>query len=69
MITLLEAKDEIASLIFIHYGVVLYQSTLHCFSNGAGKDLVESLTMSLKTRRPEWIEVLNWARDSVMRDA
>ncbi|RAL67298.1 hypothetical protein DID88_008061 [Monilinia fructigena] len=68
MVSLLEAHDEIASLIFIHYGVGLYLSTMHYFSKGAGRNLVETLSMSLEKTRPEWIEVLHWARASVLRD-
>ncbi|KAJ8063325.1 hypothetical protein OCU04_008554 [Sclerotinia nivalis] len=68
MVTLLQTGDNIASLIFIHYGVALYLSTLHCFSKGAGKHLVETLSMALEVKCPEWIEVLNWARASVLRD-
>ncbi|QSZ35875.1 hypothetical protein DSL72_006997 [Monilinia vaccinii-corymbosi] len=68
MVSLLEAHDDVASLIFIHYGVALYLSTLHCFSKGAGKLLVETLSNLLEGKRPEWIEVLHWARASVLRD-
>ncbi|KAF7854586.1 hypothetical protein EAF04_010395 [Stromatinia cepivora] len=68
MVTLLQTGDNIASLIFLHYGVALYLSTLHCFSKGAGRHLVETLSTALEAKCPEWIEVLNWARASVLRD-
>lgn len=68
MVTLLETHDDIARLIFMHYGVALYLSTLHCFSKGAGKHLVETLSVALEEKRPEWSEVLHWARASVLRD-
>ncbi|TGO67853.1 hypothetical protein BOTNAR_0034g00120 [Botryotinia narcissicola] len=68
LVTLLMNGDDIAMLIFMHYGVALYLCTLHSFSKGAGKHLVEKLSRALEVKRPEWIEVLLWARASVLRD-
>ncbi|KAK6598782.1 C6 transcription factor [Botrytis cinerea] len=67
LMSLLLNNDDIAMLIFMHYGVALYISTMHSFSKGAGKHLVERLSLSLEAKRPEWIEVLLWARASVSR--
>ncbi|KAI9645118.1 hypothetical protein NHQ30_005852 [Ciborinia camelliae] len=67
MILLLEAGDDVAMLILVHYGVLLYMYTLR-FSKGTGRCLVQTLSMSLWKKHPEWAPVLGWAIESVLQD-
>ncbi|KIM92855.1 hypothetical protein OIDMADRAFT_138888, partial [Oidiodendron maius Zn] len=68
-LSLLEAKDPIALLIFIHYGVALDLISHRWVVQDSGKRLVQALIPSLRCAavqaKQDWVQIIEWARNTV----